>query len=65
MLESAYRDDFCSVEPKKGLDAKRLPQKRERSFTDLESSLTVGQYVLCRWSDGLYYLGKVQRVSAQ
>uniref|UniRef100_A0A8C7L9J5 PHD finger protein 19 n=1 Tax=Oncorhynchus kisutch TaxID=8019 RepID=A0A8C7L9J5_ONCKI len=64
MLESAYRDDFCSVEPKKGLDAKRLPQKRERSFTDLESSLTVGQYVLCRWSDGLYYLGKVQRVSA-
>ncbi|KAG5281555.1 hypothetical protein AALO_G00073590 [Alosa alosa] len=60
MLESAYRDDYLAADQ---MEPKRLLPKRERSVSELEASLTVGQYVLCCWSDGLYYLGKIQRVS--
>lgn len=62
MLESACRDGYLTVgsEP---LEPKLLLPKRENTCSDQENNLTVGQYVLCRWSDGLYYLGKIQRVS--
>ncbi|XP_028852949.1 PHD finger protein 19 [Denticeps clupeoides] len=63
MLESAYRDTYLTG-GHETLETKWLLPKRERSAVDLESSLTLGQYVLCCWSDGLYYLGKIQRMSA-
>uniref|UniRef100_A0A9J7YDC1 PHD finger protein 19 n=2 Tax=Cyprinus carpio TaxID=7962 RepID=A0A9J7YDC1_CYPCA len=62
MLESACRDGYLTV-GSENLEAKHLLPKREKTCSDQETNLTVGQYVLCRWSDGLYYLGKIQRVS--
>ncbi|XP_056410601.1 PHD finger protein 19 isoform X2 [Hyla sarda] len=59
-LEPALRDVYTSC------SHLRRPsmETSAKNGTELMVSQAEGQYVLCRWTDGLYYLGKIKRVSS-
>lgn len=53
---------FCGLEPQVSPGGEGSHSGTLAEVEGAESSLSVGQFVLCHWSDGLYYLGKIQRV---
>lgn len=56
-LKPLARDVYGRVQPAAG------SARRGGGCRELMVRLTEGQYVLCRWTDGLYYLGKIKRVT--
>ncbi|XP_053329501.1 PHD finger protein 19 [Spea bombifrons] len=62
-LDPALRD-VCMSCSHRQQGASESSVRSGQECTDFMITQAEGQYVLCRWTDGLYYLGKIKRVSS-